>query len=75
MDKILTSLLLMLMVAVGALLFAFPFLWIWNGVVIEAIRFQNNSGNVWKMPEISYWQSYCLLLFSWLFLKSSNAGD
>lgn len=47
-------------VAIG-LLFAFPFMWIWNYAIVKAITIAN---------PIDYWTAYLLTLFIGLFFRA-----
>jgi len=50
---------------VVSLLLAWPFMWIWNEVIVHAVT---------VAKPISYWGAYCMALFLSVFVKSSAAS-
>lgn len=53
----------MAVMAVIDLLLAWPLMWTWN-YAIPAI---------FKLPVITYWQAFCLLIVAGMLVKSSNS--
>ena len=52
--------------AAFGLLLAWPFMWLWNYAMVEAISI--------AMP-LTYWPAYCLLLLVSFFLVGSHSGS
>lgn len=63
MKTLITILLAVVIIGLLGLLFAFPFMWIWNFAVVKAITVAN---------PISYWTAYLLALFFGFFRLDIN---
>jgi hypothetical protein len=53
----------LLFVTVATLLFAFPFMWMWNYAVVSALT---------VAKPISYWVAFCLMWFISIFIAANN---
>jgi hypothetical protein len=56
---------ILVIVPILCLLMGFPFMWIWNFAVVSAISIAK---------PITFWQSFWLMMFITIFVKSHNAS-
>lgn len=49
-----------------SLLMAWPFMWLWNGAVVEALTIAK---------PITYWVSFCLSCFIGLFVRTTSTSS
>ena len=64
--KIIVALLsFVIAVVIISLILAWPFMWLWNGAVVEALT---------VAKPIGYWVSFCLIIFVSAFLAKSNSS-
>jgi hypothetical protein len=55
----------MAIMALIDLILAFPLMWTWNYVIPQ----------LFSLPVITYWQSFCLLIVANMLIKSSNTNN
>lgn len=68
MTKIISIILAVIVFVVGlSILMAWPFLWIWNYAVVEALTIAK--------PIESFWVAFWLMMFISGFLVKANKGD